>query len=104
MEQAKRGAERVSGVSNVAFDLAAVFHNQLEAIAALTTYQQDAEAAGDTHAAHLFGRLRDQAQQSVEEIRGVLVVRLQGGDARDRPARARRPNPMTRPAPPLARA
>ncbi|CAA9533905.1 MAG: hypothetical protein AVDCRST_MAG49-106 [uncultured Thermomicrobiales bacterium] len=72
----KRSSERVTGVSNVAYNLTALFHNKLEAIAALQTYQSDAEAAGDSEVQQLLQQLQQTAQSEVQQIRGLLAQRL----------------------------
>lgn len=79
MEQAKRGAERMSGVSNVTYDLTAVFHNELDGLAALATYQQDAQSAGDQEAAQFFSQLQQEERQHVDALQQLLATRLQGG-------------------------
>jgi hypothetical protein len=47
LEYAKRHAERVSGVSNVTYDLLATMTRKLEGIAALAEYILDASQARD---------------------------------------------------------
>jgi len=76
MEQAKRGAERVSGVSNVTYDLIAVLYNTLEGIAAVEAYRQDADAAGDGEAAAFLAAWEKMAQGQVDQLRGLLAQRL----------------------------
>ena len=55
MERAERhGAERVSGIPNLTFDLVSMLHEKLEAITVYEVYQRDAEEAGHTQAAALI--------------------------------------------------
>lgn len=79
MEQAKRGAEHISGVPNVTYDLISVMHNRLEGIAVLEAYRQDAEEAGDREAASFFTESQRQARTEVERMRGMLASRIGGG-------------------------
>ena len=76
MEQAKRQAETISGVSNVAYDLVAVLYNKLDAIAALEAYKRDAEEQGDHEVQTLFEHLQQTERADVERLRGLLVERL----------------------------
>jgi hypothetical protein len=78
-EEAKRHADRVSGVSNIAYDLMVVLTNKLEGIAALEEYMLDAEEAGDREVRALFARLERRMREDVDELRDVLVGRLQQG-------------------------
>ena len=79
MDQTNQSAARVSGVPNVTYDLAALFHNELEGLAALATYQQDAQAAGDQEVAQFFTQLQQEERQHVDTLRQLLATRLQGG-------------------------
>ncbi|MGH2533248.1 MAG: hypothetical protein ACRDJW_13195 [Thermomicrobiales bacterium] len=79
MEQAKRGAEHISGVSNVTFDLISVLHNRLEGIAALEEYRQDADDADDGEVSTFFAECQRQARTDVERLRGMLATRIGGG-------------------------
>ena len=74
MVQQKQQAERVSGVSNVAYDLISVMNNKLEGIAALEIYKQDAE--GHQEVQSLFNDLQQQATQDVARIKGLLAQHL----------------------------
>jgi hypothetical protein len=80
MEQAKRTAERISGVPNVTYDLIAVLYNKLEGIAAMEGYRRDAEQAGDREAATLFGECQRRDRTDVERLRGMLAQRLGSGE------------------------
>lgn len=74
--EAARRAEPITGVSNVAFDLTALFYNKLQGLAALQTYQLDADEAGDVEARALFERLEQSARAEVDELRRLLAKRL----------------------------
>ena len=77
MEQAKRQAEQISGVSNVAYDLTALLENKLKGIAAIEEYKQDAQAASDQEVLSLLDQLQQQARQEVDQLKRLLVQRLQ---------------------------
>ena len=47
-DEAKRRSERVTGISNIAYDLMVVLTNKLEGVAAMEEYKLDAEAANDS--------------------------------------------------------
>ena len=74
--QSRRRSDRISGVSNVSFDLIALLHNKLEGLAALQTYQHDADEAGDTEARATFERLEQGARADVGELQALLAARL----------------------------
>lgn len=76
-EQAKRGVERVTGVSNVAYDLMAVLTNKLQGIAALEEYRLDAEASGDLEVGRCFTRIEERDRQDIGELREMLTRHLQ---------------------------
>ena len=76
MEEAKRGAEHISGVSNVAYDLLAVLYNKLEAVAALGEYTQDAQAAGDEEARAMFEQLAQSEAEEIGRLRALVAQRL----------------------------
>lgn len=76
-EEAKRRAERVTGVSNVAYDLMVVLTNKLEGVAAMEEYKLDADAANDAEVRAAFERIEQRERQSIEELRGLLVAHLQ---------------------------
>ena len=79
MEQSKRGAERISGVPNVTYDLVAVLHNKLDAIAAMEIYKQDAQGAGHREAEAFFDQCQREDRAAVERLRGLLGSQLQSG-------------------------
>ena len=77
MEEAKRRSERVTGVSNVAYDLLVVLTNKLEGVAAIEEYKLDAEAAGDARVRALFERIEQREREAIDELRELLVDHLQ---------------------------
>jgi LmbE family N-acetylglucosaminyl deacetylase len=79
-EQAKRqNAERISGVPNVTFDLTAVLHNKLEAIAAYEVYKQDAREVGHHQAEAFFDQCQQVDRTAVQQLREMLVQNLSVG-------------------------
>jgi hypothetical protein len=74
--EAKRRANRISGVSNVAYDLLTVLTNKLEGIAALEEYKLDADEAGDAEVRALFDRIEQRMREDIDQIRDVLTSRL----------------------------
>lgn len=77
MEEAKRHAEQVSGVSNVAYDLMVTLTNKLEGIAAIEEYKLDADEAGDGEVRNLFDWLQQRMREDVDQLRELLIPRLQ---------------------------
>jgi hypothetical protein len=75
--EAKRHADRVTGVSNVAYDLMVVLTNKLEGVAAMEEYKLDAELAKDAAARSVFERIEQRERQDIDELRGLLVDHLQ---------------------------
>ncbi len=79
-EQAKRqNAERISGVPNVSYDLVAVLHNKLEAIAAYEVYKQDAQEAGHRQAEAFFDQCQQFERTAVQQLREMLAQNLSVG-------------------------
>ncbi len=76
-ELAKRRSERVTGVSNVAYDLMTVLSNKLEGVAAIEEYKLDADAANDADVRAAFERIEQRERESIDELRGLLVGHLQ---------------------------
>jgi hypothetical protein len=76
-EQTKRQTERVTGVSNVAYDLMVVLTNKLQGIAAMEEYKTDADVAGDSEVRAFFDRIAQRDQADVEELREFVCNRLQ---------------------------
>ena len=74
---AKRRSEHVTGVSNVAYDLMAVLTNKLEGVAAMEEYKLDADTANDPEVRAAFERIEQRERQSIEELRGLLLMHLQ---------------------------
>jgi uncharacterized membrane-anchored protein len=76
LEQAKRGTEQVTGVSNVTYDALAVLTSALEGAAALEMYKQDAQKAGDWEALELFEHLQQQEVNEINGLKGFIKNRL----------------------------
>jgi hypothetical protein len=76
-EVAKRRSERVTGVSNVAYDLMVVLTNKLEGVAAMEEYKLDADTANDPEVRAAFERIEQRERQSIDELRGLLLAHLQ---------------------------
>jgi hypothetical protein len=76
-EVAKRRSERVTGVSNVAYDLMVVLTNKLEGVAAMEEYKLDADTANDPDVRAAFERIEQRERQSIDELRGLLLAHLQ---------------------------
>jgi hypothetical protein len=78
MEQAERQtAERITGVPNLTFDLIAVLHNKLDALAAFEMYKQDAQAAGHRQAEAFFDQCQQADRTVVQQLRELLAQDLQ---------------------------
>ena len=75
-EQAKRRSERVTGVSNVAYDLMVMLTNKLEGVAAMEEYKLDADAAQDPEMRAAFERIEQRERDSIEELRRLLSAHL----------------------------
>jgi hypothetical protein len=75
--EAKRRSERVTGVSNVAYDLLVVLTNKLEGVAAMEEYKLDANAASEPEVRTAFERIEQRERESIEELRGLLLGHLQ---------------------------
>jgi hypothetical protein len=75
-EEAKVDSDRVTGVSNVAYDLMVMLSNHLEGIAALQEYKIDAEGADDADVSAAFERIEQRYQEGIEELRTLLLNRL----------------------------
>jgi hypothetical protein len=73
-EEAKVMSGRVTGISNVAYDVMVMLSNHLEGIAALQEYKLDAEGDADVLAA--FDRIEQRYQDGVDELRTLLLNRL----------------------------
>ncbi|HET9659825.1 MAG TPA: hypothetical protein VFP05_05810 [Thermomicrobiales bacterium] len=75
-EEAKVQSARVSGMSNVAYDLMVTLSNHLEGIAALQEYKIDARDAGDADVSSVFERIEERYQEGIDELRDLLKSRL----------------------------
>ena len=75
MTEAQRQAERVSGVPNITYDLIAVLHSELEGIAALQEYKQDAQ--GDQEVLSVLNQIEQDETEHVNRLRELLARRLQ---------------------------
>jgi deazaflavin-dependent oxidoreductase (nitroreductase family) len=76
-EEAKRRSERMTGVSNVAYDLMVVLTNKLEGVAAMEEYKFDADAANDSAVRAVFERIEQREREDIDELRGLLIDHLQ---------------------------
>lgn len=76
LEQAKREAEQVTGVSNVTYDVLAVLTSALEGSAALEIYKQDAQKVGDRDALELFERIQQHEVEEINELKNFLKKRM----------------------------
>ena len=76
---ARRNTERITGVPNVTFDLTAVLHNKLEAIAAYEIYKQDAREAGHRQAEAFFNQCQQFERTAVQQLREMLAQNLSVG-------------------------
>jgi hypothetical protein len=77
MERAERKtAERITGVSNLTYDLITLLQNKLEAITAYEVYKQDAQEAGNTRAQSLFEHCQDVDRAMVNKLRRLLADEL----------------------------
>ena len=77
MERAERQtAERVTGVSNLTYDLITLLQNKLEAITAYEVYKRDAHEAGNTRAQSLFEHCQDADRAMVTKLRRLLADEL----------------------------
>jgi len=75
-EIAKIRSDRVSGVSNVAYDLMVVLSNHLEGIAAIQEYKIDSNDAGYSNVTTVFDHFEQRYQESIGELRTLLQSRL----------------------------
>ena len=77
MERAERqSAERVTGISNVAYDLITLLQNKLEAITACEVYKQDAQEAGNARALSVLEHCQDVDRAFVQRLRRLLAEEL----------------------------
>ena len=77
MERTERqGAEVVTGISNLTYDLITLLQNKLEAITAYEVYKQDAQEAGNTRALSIFEHCQDVDRAFVQRLRRLLAEEL----------------------------
>jgi len=76
LEEAKRRSGRISGVSNVAYDLMVVLTNKLEGIAALEEYLLDADAADAAEVRAVFERIQTRDRADIDDLRDLLVEHI----------------------------
>ncbi len=74
--QEKREAERISGTSNVAYDLVTILQNKLQGIAAMEEYKRDAEQANDREVLDLLNDLERREVEDVNRLEGLVAQRL----------------------------
>ncbi len=68
-----------SAISDLEYDLLTALHNKAEAVKAYETYIQDAQQMNSQPCVQLFQRLREQDQQTAQEIRHHLQQVMQNG-------------------------
>jgi LmbE family N-acetylglucosaminyl deacetylase len=78
-DQVKRQSEHLSGVPNVTYDLIAVLHNKLDAVAAMEQYKRDAQEAGNRDAESFFDQCQQTDRSDIERLRSLVVDSLQSG-------------------------
>ncbi|MBN8563664.1 MAG: hypothetical protein J0L70_24315 [Leptolyngbya sp. UWPOB_LEPTO1] len=68
-----------SAISDLEYDLLTALHNKAEAVKAYETYIQDAQQMNSQPCVQLFQKLREQDQQTAQEIRHHLQQVMQNG-------------------------
>jgi ferritin-like metal-binding protein YciE len=68
-----------SAINNLEYDLLTALHNKAEAVKAYETYIQDAQQMNSQPCVQLFQKLREQDQQTAQEIRHHLQQVMQNG-------------------------
>lgn len=76
IEEAKRTADDITGISNVTYDLISTLHNKLQAVAAMEGYKRDAEASGDREVIDCLNRIIGRETEDLQQLRGLLAARL----------------------------
>lgn len=66
-------------ISNLEYDLLTALHNKAEAVKAYETYIKDAQEINSQPCVQLFQKLREQDQQTAQEIRHHLQQVMQNG-------------------------
>lgn len=80
MEQAERtDAPRISGISNVTYDLISTLHEKLKSVAAYDIYKADAKKEGHKQAESFFDECLQQERAACEQLRDMLANSLQSG-------------------------
>ncbi len=69
-----KDAYRVTGVSNLVYDLNSLLHNKLEEIVAFEKYKADTES--DPDVASLFAEMEKQDKDHVKRITSLLAKHL----------------------------
>lgn len=68
-----------SAISDLEYDLLTALQNKAEAVKAYETYIQDAQQMNSQPCVQLFQKLREQDQQTAQEIRHHLQQVMQNG-------------------------
>jgi hypothetical protein len=76
MENAKRQADEVTGVSNLTYDVMTVLTNKLQGIAAIEAYKLDAQQEGDREVQALLEQIQRGDREDVERLRAMVAQRL----------------------------
>jgi hypothetical protein len=76
LEETKRQSHRVSGVSNIAYDLVTILQNKLQSVAAMQEYKQDAQEQKDDQAIKLLNELESRACEDITRLRQMVADRL----------------------------
>jgi hypothetical protein len=76
MENAKRQADEVTGVSNLTYDVMTVLTNKLQGIAAIEVYKLDAQQEGDREVQALLEEIQQGDREDVERLRAMVAQRL----------------------------
>jgi ferritin-like metal-binding protein YciE len=80
IERAERtDAQRISGISNVTYDLISTLHEKLKAVAAYDIYRADAKKEGHKQAESFFDECLQQERAACEQLRDMLAQSLQSG-------------------------
>jgi hypothetical protein len=74
--EAKRTSDRVTGFSNVTFDLLSILERKLQGIAAMEEYKIDCRDEGDHEALELIEQMEHVAATDVSKLRALLRDRL----------------------------
>ena len=80
-------AERVSATPNLTFNLVALLHVKMKAVAISEVFIRDAQEAGHDRAVALFELCRDEDRRVVQRIRTLLGIELANRADDELPAR-----------------